>query len=72
MVFTSTEGKYSAYDYAAHGATPWGYRGIFLADLTPVTNSYLFFPGFASHANPSLFVGHAEFDPSWDVHVDSF
>jgi len=40
MVFTSTDGKYSAYDYAAHRAAPWAYRGIFLADLTPVVNSY--------------------------------
>jgi hypothetical protein len=35
MVFTSTDGKYSMYDHAVHGATPWGYRGIFLADLVP-------------------------------------
>jgi hypothetical protein len=41
MVFTSTDGKYSSYDYSAHRATPWGYRGIFLADLVPVrTTSY--------------------------------
>jgi hypothetical protein len=41
MVFTSTDGKYSAYDYAVHGATPWGYRGIFLAELAPApANSY--------------------------------
>jgi hypothetical protein len=39
LIFPSYDGVYSADDHQAFGSTPWGYCGLFLADLVPAAGN---------------------------------
>ena len=39
LIFPSYDGVYSAEDHQAFGSAPWGYCGLFLADLVPATGN---------------------------------